>query len=246
MKPDRVYFYGTCLIDLFYPDAGLSSIKLLEREGIKVIYPQEQTCCGQPAMNAGYVEEAKRVIQSQIEFFIDDIPIIIPSGSCASMMRYDYSRIVQNDRYLPQVVSVSKRVYELTEFLHRVLNISLNDLGSPVRIVNHVSCSSLRYMKVEADAYALLRQLKYVDIKNHLHAHECCGFGGTFAVKHDEISAAMTHDKVSCIAAEKAEVLVTGDCGCLINIEGCMRYENIKICCKHIAEFLWDRTSEPQ
>ena len=237
-KPEQVYFFGTCLIDLLYPQAGISAIRILQREDIEVIYPPDQTCCGQPALNSGYVNESMQVIERQLKLFPLEIPIVVPSGSCAGTMRHDYPRLYGGHEKQAMVEALSERVYELTEFLNQVLNIQLNDLGPPVKVTQHVSCSSRRTMQVAQEGTALLGQLDGVSIVEQERATECCGFGGTFAIKHDEISAAMVKDKVDSIQETDADCLVTGDCGCLMNIEGNMKHRGIEIECMHIAEFL--------
>jgi L-lactate dehydrogenase complex protein LldE len=237
-KPERVYFFGTCLVDMLYPQAGISAIRLLQREGIEVIYPPNQSCCGQPALNSGYINEARKVIDRQLELFPQDIPVVVPSGSCAATLRHDYPGLFKGDERQKQVDVLASRVYELTEFLNQVLHIELKDLGPPVRVAQHVSCSSRRAMQVAEEGTALLEQLSGVRLVEQEHAAECCGFGGTFAIKHDEISAAMVEDKVDAIENTGADYLVTGDCGCLMNISGNMQHRKIGIECMHIAEFL--------
>jgi len=240
-KPAEVYFYGTCLVDLIYPEAGVSAIRILEREGIDVVFPQGQSCCGQPAMNSGYVNESLAVIESQLDLFPKDIPVIVPSGSCAGTMRFDYPRLFKGHARESQVNALAERVYEFTEFLNRVLRVRLKDLGQPAKVAQHVSCSSRRTMQVAEEGTGLLKQLAGVTLLEQARAAECCGFGGTFAIKHDEVSSAMVQDKVDAISATGAEQLVTGDCGCMMNIAGHMRHRGIDIECMHIAEFIWKR-----
>lgn len=240
-KPESVYFYGTCLVDLLYPQAGVSAINLLEREGLEVIFPERQTCCGQPAMNSGYVKEALEVVNSQLDLFPEDIPVVVPSGSCAATMRFDYPRLFKGHAREDEVNALARRIYEFTEFLNRVLHVRLEDQGLPIKVVQHVSCSSRRSMQVAEEGTALLNQLAAVSMVEQKYAAECCGFGGTFAVKHDEISSAMVTDKVDAIRDTGAQYLVTGDCGCMMNIAGNMEYRKIDIECLHIAEFLEKR-----
>ena len=241
-KPERVYFFGTCLIDLLYPEAGLAGMELIRREGVEVIYPQDQTCCGQPAWNSGYRDEARRVARRQIDCFPDEIPVVVPSGSCAGMMRHHYPALFAGTPDLDRVRDFSHRVYELTEFLVRVLDIDLTDLGPPVRVTLHTACSARREMRVAGDHEALLRQLGNVELVETERATECCGFGGTFAVKHPAISAAMVADKGRAVRATGAQTLVTGDCGCLMNIAGHLAGEGEGPEGRHIASFLWERT----
>ncbi len=242
-KPDTVYLYGTCLIDILYPQAGVCAVQLLQREGVKVIFPQEQTCCGQPAWNSGYRDQALAVARAQLALFPEPIPIIIPSGSCAGMMKVHYSELFSKQPDRTKAIGVAKRVYELTEFLVDVLNIRLTDLGEPIEVAVHTSCSARREMDVANRINVLLAQLKSVKRLEPEFNEECCGFGGTFAIKQPEISAAMALEKASAINSTNAERLVSQDCGCLMNIGNTMRKQGSAIRHQHIAEFLWERTS---
>ena len=132
-KSKAVYFFGTCLVDLFYPEAGMAGIKLLQREGLEVIFPQQQTCCGQPAFNSGFHDEARKVAAKQVVLFPKDIPIVIPSGSCGAMIRKHYAELFKNDDLKTEAESVAERIFELTEFLVHVLKIKLEDLGKPIK-----------------------------------------------------------------------------------------------------------------
>jgi len=247
-RPDAVYIFGTCLIDTLFPQAGLCAMRLLRRAGVRVIYPQDQTCCGQPAYNSGYRDEARRVARAQLAAFPLDLPIVVPSASCAGMLRVHYRELFAGTPDQARAEALSRRVYELTGFLVWVLDLKLDDLGPPVRVALHNSCSARREMGVAGATVALLRRLAQVDLLEPDWATECCGFGGTFAVKQPEISAAMTGDKADAIAATGAEVLVSQDCGCLMNLGGTFarRAETGGTGPRvmHIAEFLWSRTHD--
>jgi len=240
--PGRVYFFGTCLIDLFYPEAGLAGIELIQREGVEVIFPQGQTCCGQPAWNSGYRDQARQVARAQLECFQEPLSVVVPSGSCAGMMRHHYPQLFQGDADQARAIELSDRIFELTEFLVRVLHIQLRDLGPPTRVALHTSCSARREMDVAGDHLQLLQQLSNVELVEPERKQECCGFGGTFAIKHPDISAAMVHDKATAIRATGAEQLISGDCGCLMNIHGHLQHEGAGLTAEHIASFLWERT----
>lgn len=247
-KPEAVYFFGTCLIDLVYPEAGFSAMQLIKREGVRVIFPQDQTCCGQPAWNSGYRDEARKVALSQMKMFSKEIPIVVPSGSCAGMLKHHYPELFEGTEYEAQSKAVASRVYELTEFLVDVLNIELDDLGEPVEVAVHTSCSARREMGVADKIESLLKQLDKVTLLEQEHKAECCGFGGTFAVKQPEISAAMVEDKTAAIRDTGAEVLVSQDCGCLLNISGAFEYQKKQLnkespASQHIASFLWERSN---
>ncbi len=243
-KPDTVYFFGTCLVDLFYPQAGLAGMELLRREGVRVVFPQDQTCCSQPAWNSGYRDQARRVARAQLDCFAAAHPVVVPSGSCAGMIRRHYPVLFRGDPDERRAVDLARRTFELTEFLVNVLDVRLTDLGAPVRVALHVSCSARRELKAATEHAALLRQLRNVEVLEPQRHEECCGFGGTFAVKHPEISAAMVRDKADALAATGAELAVSGDCGCLMNIDGHLRHRGSTLATRHIAEFLWERTRE--
>jgi len=243
-KPEEVYFYGTCLVDVFYPGAGMSAIQLLRREGIRVIYPRNQTCCGQPAFNSGYWDEARKVAAAQLALFPKEIPIVIPSGSCAAMIKHHYPGLFHDDPLSDQAKNVSDRVYELTDFLVNVVKIQLKDMGSPIRVAWHTSCHALREMGVKSEPKELLAQLGNVELIELEHETECCGFGGAFSIKLPNISLDMAKDKASDVCRTGAECLLGGDCGCLMNIGGTLEHqgESIRVC--HIADFLWERINE--
>ncbi len=247
-KPTEVYFFGTCLIDLIYPRAGLSAVQLIQREGVRVIYPQQQTCCGQPAWNSGYRDEARAVARQQIGLFSKPIPIVIPSGSCAGMMKIHYPELFSDQADEGLAVDIAGRVFELTEFLTDILDIVLDDLGDPIQVAVHTSCSARREMGVAENIEKLLGQLDRVEVLEQENKAECCGFGGSFAIKQPEISAAMVADKTEALRNTKADAVVSQDCGCLMNIEGAMEFEHKQdglkaMAVRHIAEFLWQRTA---
>ena len=239
--PQSVYYFGTCLIDMFYPAAGMAGIRLLQQNGVKVIYPPQQSCCGQPAYNSGFPEEARTVARKQIDVFYKDIPIVVPSGSCAGMMRHHYPKLFENDPGIDEIVRFSERVYELSEFLIHVLDVRLEDRGGPIKVTWHSSCHAMREMAVTEDSKSLIQQLQNVELVELQREQDCCGFGGTFAVKQPAISAVMVKDKINDIHRTGAQRLLTGDCGCLMNISGAMQHENSSIKGQHLAEFIWER-----
>jgi len=242
-KPEAVYYFGTCLAETFYPGAGMAGIKLLQREGVRVIFPSGQTCCGQPAYNAGFSWEARNVARQQIKLFPKPLPIVVPSGSCAGMMRHQYPVLFADDPDIDRVQKFSERVFELSEFLVHVLDIKLEDLGSPMKVTWHSSCHAMREMNVIEDSKSLIRQLKNVEFVELENEHECCGFGGTFSIKHPRISEAMVRDKVAAVRKTGAPMVLAGDCGCMMNISGAMAYQKIPVESRHLAEFLWERTN---
>jgi len=240
-RPDKVYFFGTCLIDLFYPGAGLAGMELLRREGVEVVFPQGQSCCGQPARNSGFFDEARAVALRQVDSFPEDWPIVVPSGSCAGMMRVHYPQLFEGRPEAARVEAFAARVFELSWFLVHVLELKLLDKGPPVTVTWHGACHSVREMGVVDEPKALLRQLANVTLVENPREQECCGFGGTFSVRQPEISAAMVADKVASIEATGATSVVSGDCGCLMNITGAVDKANKPLKGRHLAEFLLER-----
>jgi L-lactate dehydrogenase complex protein LldE len=240
-KPSRVYFFGTCLIDAVYPDAGLAAIRLIEREGVRVVFPAGQSCCGQPAYNSGFPAEARAVARRQLEAFSEELPIVVPSGSCAGMMKHHYPALFAGEKDLPQARAFSERVFEWSEFMVRVLGARYEDRGGPLRVTWHSSCHALREMRVVEHSKHLLRQLQNVELVELARERECCGFGGTFSIKHPAISGAMVNDKVDDIERTGAERVIAGDCGCLMNITGAADQRGLPFAGQHLAEFIWER-----
>ncbi|MGQ9371785.1 (Fe-S)-binding protein [Azospirillum sp. ST 5-10] len=240
-RPRTVYYFGTCLVDLFYPEAGLAGMELLRREGLRVVFPQGQSCCGQPARNTGLHEEARAVARAQIRAFPEPWPIVVPSGSCAGMMRVHYPQLFEGEPDRAAAEAFAGRVYELTWFLVHVLDVRLEDRGEPVRVTWHPSCHSMREMGVTDEPKRLLRGLANVELVENPRERECCGFGGTFSVRQPEVSAAMVADKIAAVEDTGASVMLTGDCGCLMNIAGAMEKAGKPPRGRHIAEFLMER-----
>lgn len=241
-KPRKVYFFGTCVIDALYPQTGMAAIQLLEREGITVVFPRDQSCCGQPAFNSGFPDEAREVARRQLRTFYRDYPVVVPSGSCAGMMKHHYPELFAGDRDEPHARRFSDRVFELSQFLIDVLDIHLVDRGAPLKVTWHASCHAMREMGVMAESKALLSRLAHVELAELQREHECCGFGGTFSIKYPLISEAMVRDKIEDIVHTGARRLISGDCGCLLHIRGAMEKCGLKIQAQHLAEFLWERT----
>lgn len=242
-KPSSIYFFGTCLVDLLYPKAGLAGMQLIRREGVEVIFPDNQSCCGQPAFNSGYRDEALAVARTLLTCFKRDIPLVAPSGSCAGMIREHWPTLFSGQPDEPQALALATRTYELTEFLVDILQISLNDLGSPMKVAIHTSCSAHRELGVADRIESLLTQLDKVEIVTQERKTECCGFGGTFALKQADLSGAMVRDKTDALHASGAQRVVSQECGCLMNIGGAMEKQGSEIQTQHIAEFLLERCS---
>lgn len=237
----QVYFFGTCLVDMFYPNAGMAGIRLLEHGGCQVEYPMAQSCCGQPPFNSGFQAEAREVAAKQLALFAQPFDLVVPSGSCAGMIKHHWPDLLAGTEHEAAARALAARTYELAEYLVDVLDIELSDRGQPIEIALHTSCSARREMSVAEQGKALLAKLSNVTVKVAQYETECCGFGGTFSVKQPEISAAMAHDKAHHLAATGAQKFVCGDSGCLMNISGTMGKENMQLDPAHLYDFIWER-----
>jgi L-lactate dehydrogenase complex protein LldE len=240
-KPDAVYFFGTCLMDAVYPEAGLAAMRLIEAAGVRVVFPQDQSCCGQPAYNSGYRAQALAVARRQVRLFERPLPIVVPSGSCAGMMKHHYPALFAGDRDADRAQAFAARVVEWSEFMARVLDVRLEDRGRPIVVTWHSSCHALREMQVIGYAKQLLARLKNVRLVELARERECCGFGGTFSIKHPAISGAMVNDKLEDILKTGAERVIAGDGGCLMNIGGAAALRGLPLAVQHLAAFIWER-----
>jgi len=251
-RPKDIYFFATCVVDQFYPGAGLDAIKLLEREGIRVHFPEEQTCCGQPAYTSGFPDQARKVAAHQLTLFPENWPVVVPSGSCAGMMKHHYPTLFAADPARKvEAEALAKRIYEFTDFLVNILGYQPEDTGADCTVVLHTSCSARREMGVHLTGRQLLSSMKGVKVAQQDHESECCGFGGTFSLKQPEISGAMVEDKVKSLKATGAERVLSADCGCLMNILGHAAWKDQQegrqtpsLPGEHIASFLLRRTAK--
>jgi L-lactate dehydrogenase complex protein LldE len=249
-KPENVYLFATCLVDQFAPEAGMDTVRLLEGEGIRVHFPPAQTCCGQPAYTSGYPDEARAVARRQLDLFPQPWPVVVPSGSCAAMLRHHTPKLFADDPALLATASeLAERVFELTEFLVHVAGFARPDRGEPAMVALHTSCHARREMGSHETSAALLASLDHVAVVEQARIEECCGFGGTFALRHADISEAIVSDKVASLKESGARHVVSADCGCLFNILGrAARLDEIAVspaptlAGEHIASFLWRRT----
>lgn len=245
-RPGDIYFFATCVIDQFFPGAGIDAITLLEREGIRVHFPEGQTCCGQPAHTSGFPDESRKVAAHTLTLFPNDWPVVVPSGSCAGMMKHHYPTLFANDpARKAQAEALAGRIHEFTDFLVNVLGWQPRDKGSDCTVVLHTSCSARREMGVHLTGRKLLDGLDRVKVAQQDHESECCGFGGTFSARHPAISGAMVNDKLDAVRETGAEVLVSADCGCLLNLHLAADRrraagENLPRCV-HLASFVRER-----
>jgi len=225
----RVALFVTCFNDTLFPGVGRAVVTLLERLGHTVEFPLEQTCCGQLHFNAGYQPEARALAERFNGVFAPYDVIVSPSGSCAGMVRENYPRLL--DRSGPPV-------YELSELLVDVLGVT--DVGAyyPHRVTYHPTCHSLRMLRVGDRPLRLLREVRGIDLVELPRAEECCGFGGTFAMKNADVSAAMLADKMRHVLDTGAEVCTAGDTSCLMHIGGGLARQRAGVRVSHLAEIL--------
>lgn len=241
-KPTDVYFFGTCLLDIFMPEAGLDAVTLLEQQGIRVHFPMEQSCCGQPAFSSGHRSESFEVAKAQLDLFPENWPVIVPSGSCGGMMKHHWPELFKNSEFENRAKEISGRVVEFTNFLVNI-GYEPQDKGEPAKVAVHTSCSARREMGVHLTGWKLIDSLQNVERIVHDHESECCGFGGTFSVKQADISGAMVADKVQALKDTEAVEIISADGGCLLNIGGKIaKCEPDMPKPKHIATFLLERT----
>jgi L-lactate dehydrogenase complex protein LldE len=237
----RVSLFITCFNDTLFPNTGKAVVRLLERLGHKVEFPMEQTCCGQMHYNTGYQREALPLIRRFVEVFRDAEVVVSPSASCVGMVRetYDHTRRIFHDEDLARAVEALKpRVFELSEFL--VGKLGLVDVGAyfPHRVTYHPTCHSLRMLKVGDAPLRLLRAVRGIDLIELPRAEECCGFGGTFAVKNADTSMAMLGDKLRCVLDTRAEYCSSADNSCLMHIGGALHRQRAGVNPIHLAEVL--------
>ena len=243
-KKTEIALFVTCLVDLFRPSVAFATIKLLKEYGYTVVVPKAQSCCGQPAYNSGDYEGAKKVASAVINEFDKYKNVIVPSGSCAGMMAKHYVDLFKDDpEFSKKSLIFSKKVQELISFLFKIPDRKKLHSNFKGTITYHDSCSSLREAGVKHQARELLQEIKGLKIKELKHTEVCCGFGGTFCVKYPQISERMVSEKVADAEASGAEILLSGDLGCLMNIAGRASREGKKIECRHVIEVMADMTS---
>jgi L-lactate dehydrogenase complex protein LldE len=229
----RVALFITCINDTIYPRTGQAVVTLLERLGVEVEFPQDQTCCGQPQFNTGYRSEAVPLARRYAEVFADYDYIVVPSGSCAAMVRDNHPRMDTGASGAPVAAT-----YELTEFLVDVLGVT--DVGAyyPHTVTYHPTCHGLRMLGLGDRPRRLLESVKGLRLRELAGAEECCGFGGTFAVKNADVSAAMGADKARHIEETDAEAICTVDNSCLMHIGGILTRRGSAVRPVHLAEIL--------
>ena len=237
----RVAVLVTCINDALFPDVGRSVLRVLRRLGVDVDYPPAQTCCGQPMVNTGYLDEAVPVVRGFVSAFEDYDYVVTPSGSCAGSARHQHEIVARRsgDQALEvRVRTLAPRVLELSEFLVDVLEVTDVGASFPRRVTYHPTCHSLRMLGVGDRPTRLLQAVKGLELVDLPDAESCCGFGGTFALKNSDVSVAMGRDKVRHVDESGAQVLVAGDSSCLMHIGGLMSRQGSPVRVMHLADVL--------
>lgn len=247
MEQPRVGLFVTCLVDLFRPVIGFSAVTLLEQAGCRVEVPANQTCCGQPAYNAGDLDNSRAIARSVIRTFEGFDYVVAPSGSCGGMLRAHYPDLFEDDPEWSQRANhLAQRTHELISFLVDIRGMtSVENVGFEAQATYHDSCSGLRELGVKAQPRRLLGSVDGLRLTELPGAETCCGFGGTFCIKYPEISNRMVADKTADITATGADLLLAGDLGCLMNMAGKLKREGSTTQARHVAEVLAGMTEEP-
>ncbi len=236
----HVQLFITCLVDSFYPQTGEAIVEVLRRLGIDVDFARDQTCCGQPPFNAGLRAEARPIVEHAIKVFEKTTgDIVMPSGSCAHMIKHGYPELFADDPdWLPRAQALGNRVYEFTEYL--VDKLGVTDLGAQWdgTLTYHPSCHALRGMKIDRQPRALLANVRGAQIVELPNAEDCCGFGGIFSVEHPELSAEELKRKIDNLEKSKSPTLVVTEAGCLMHIAGGLHRQKKNQRVMHIAEIL--------
>ncbi|WP_051184981.1 (Fe-S)-binding protein [Desulfatiglans anilini] len=243
-SPTTVLLFVPCLVDLISTETGEAVQNVLERLGLRVICPERQTCCGQPAFNAGYRQEARRLAKRFLQCFEEGLPIVSPSGSCVHMVRRHYPDLFRGDRtWEPRARETAARTFEFSEFLVDILRVE--DVGAAFegRITYHDSCQLARGLGIREQPRRLLRSLRGAEFVEMADSDRCCGFGGAFSFKYPEISTALVQEKVELILASGADAVAGCDSGCLMNIQGRLSRIGSRVKAIHIARIL-DSTEE--
>ena len=234
----NVQLFIPCFIDQLYPQVAFNMVKVLEKAGCTVSYNTSQTCCGQPAFNAGFWGESKEVCNKFLDDFSGADYIVAPSASCVGFVRNYYTKLFENSPSSVIAKKTAERTFELSEFLIHILKV--DDLGATFngKATYHDSCAALRECKVKHEPRQLLSKVKGLELVEMADVETCCGFGGTFAVKFEPISIAMGDQKINNAAATGAEYIISTDMSCLMHIDGCNKHKGTGLTVLHLADVL--------
>ncbi|HQY92338.1 (Fe-S)-binding protein [Caldilinea sp.] len=243
--PKRVALFVTCMVDMIYPEVGMATVELLERHGVEVVFPTEQTCCGQPAFNAGFWDEAQPLARRFIDIFEPLVrrgqvdAVVAPSGSCTTMTSHFYTLLLEEDAsYRARAEFLGAATFELTEFLVDVLGVEEVGAHFEGKLAYHASCHLLRELGIDRQPRALLSHVEGAEFVELNGAEECCGFGGLFAIKNGDISTAMGQRKTHNIAKSDADAVALCDVSCMAHINGLLSREGQRSRAVHIAQVL--------
>jgi L-lactate dehydrogenase complex protein LldE len=236
----KVALFITCLVDQLCPNVGVATVEVLERAGCEVSFDERQTCCGQPAFNTGYRQEARKFAERFIEIFesSDAQYIVSPSGSCTAMVKHFYELFPDDKNWRERAERIADRTFELTAFLVNIVQIETTGAKLSGKITWHDACHALRDLNLKAEPRKLLQTVEGAEFVELPGADECCGFGGTFSVKYAEISNAILEKKAANIEASGADYVVACDASCLMQIGGKLSRNGSRVKPKHIAEIL--------
>jgi L-lactate dehydrogenase complex protein LldE len=236
----KVSLFITCLSDAIYPKVGEAMARLLVRYGVQLDFPKIQTCCGQPSYNSGYWDETRVAAKTILKAFNDSDFVVSPSGSCTYMIHHYPELFKDEPEWLDSARRLEQKTYEFTQFMVQVLGVTDVGASFPHTVTYHPSCHGTRLLGVKEEPMKLLGSVKGLQLVPLPFAEDCCGFGGTFAVKMPDISGAMVTEKVDHIRETEAEVLVGLDMACLMNIAGNLRYREEPVRVMHLAELLYE------
>lgn len=234
----NVQIFIPCFIDQLYPTVAFNMVKVLEKAGCKVSYNTNQTCCGQPAFNAGFWGESKDVCKKFLKDFSGDEYIIAPSASCVGFVKNYYEKLFENSTHLTEIKKLQTRIFELSYFLVNVLNFTDFNASLNATATYHDSCAALRECKIKNEPRLLLNNVKGLQLIEMNDVETCCGFGGTFAVKFEPISIAMADQKITNAAETKAEYIISTDMSCLMHLDGYIKNKNAALKVLHLADVL--------
>ncbi|MCC6390870.1 MAG: (Fe-S)-binding protein [Bryobacterales bacterium] len=240
--PARVSIFVTCIVDQVFPPVGMAMAEVLERAGYQVEFREDQTCCGQPAFNTGYREDARKVAEHFIRVFRDAEFIVVPSGSCASMITHHFFDLFpKGSSQYEEAEYLAPRVIEFSQFLTEVAKV--DDVGARFEgiVTYHDSCHALRELRIKEAPRRLLRKVRGLELREMSAAEECCGFGGTFSVKFPEVSGGMGRTKLDSILATGASTVVSIDSSCLMQLQGVFSRAGAPLKTMHLAEVLASR-----
>lgn len=234
----KVSLFSTCLVDVFNKNVGIASVELLEKLGCEVDFPAAQVCCGQPAYNSGYVEESKKAAKNMIKAFEKSEAVVGPSGSCVTMFKH-YPDLFKDDLvWRDRAQRLADNSYEITQFIVEVLGVTNVGAKLTGKATIHPSCHMTRLLGNVTAPARLLNEVEGLEVVELPQYYNCCGFGGTFAVKMNDVSGEMVDEKVDCILESGADYLVGGDASCLMNIEGRLKRRGADVKVVHIVEIL--------